>query len=63
MILKTDSSDEILAYRVNDFCRAIGLGRSTVYELIRKGEIRTVKVGGRVLIPKASAAALLQIQA
>ncbi len=29
----------------------IGVGRSTLYELIRTGEIKTVKIGRRTLVP------------
>lgn len=36
---------------INDGCEAIGLGRSTLYRLIRTGQIETVKVGSRRLIP------------
>jgi len=52
--------DERLAYRVDDFCRAIGLGRTKVYELISAGLLRTVVIGGRRLIPREAAEALLK---
>jgi excisionase family DNA binding protein len=39
-----------LAYGIDDFCTAIGIGRSTVYALIRKGELASVKRGKRRLI-------------
>ena len=38
----------------------IGLGRSTVYNLIAKGEIEVAKIGHRRLIPHKSAIALLE---
>ncbi|MCC0004179.1 MAG: helix-turn-helix domain-containing protein [Methylobacteriaceae bacterium] len=40
-----------LAYPVNDFCTAIGIGRSKLYELRAQGKIKTIKIGGRTLIP------------
>lgn len=49
-----------LAYRVNDFCRAIGIGRSTFYKMLERGDIKTVKVGGRRLVPAPEAARQLQ---
>ena len=48
-----------LAYRVNEFCRVVGLGRTTVYSLIADGTLPTVKIRGRRLIPRDAALALL----
>jgi excisionase family DNA binding protein len=42
-------------WRVSDFCRAHGIGRTKLYELISAGEIRTVKLGRATLIPDAEA--------
>ena len=47
------------AYRINDFCRAFGLGRTKVYELIGSGKLKTVTIGGRRLVPCDAAEALL----
>jgi hypothetical protein len=38
------SSDAMLAYRVNDFCRVFGLGRTSVYGLIKTGKLPTVVI-------------------
>ncbi|MBE1877839.1 helix-turn-helix domain-containing protein [Myceligenerans pegani] len=38
-------------YRVEDAARALSLSRRTVYDLIRCGALRTVKVGARRLVP------------
>jgi excisionase family DNA binding protein len=51
--------NEPLAYRVNEFCRVIGLGRTSVYGLIADGTLPTVKIRGRRLIPRDAALALL----
>jgi hypothetical protein len=42
---------EILAYRVNAAARVSGLCRATLYNKIRSGELRSVMVAGRRLIP------------
>lgn len=42
---------EQLAYGPDDAARLCSIGRSTLYRLIQSGEIRTVKVGARTLIP------------
>ena len=46
------------AYRVNEFCAAYGLSRTTTYSLIGAGKLRSVIVGGRRLIHKDDAEAL-----
>ena len=48
------------AYRVKDFCKAFGLSRSTVYNLIADGRLRSVLIAGRRLIPADAAEALLR---
>jgi excisionase family DNA binding protein len=50
---------EPLAYRVNEFCRIVGLGRTKVYGLIADGKLATIKVGGRRLISRRAALALI----
>ncbi len=39
-----------LAYTVQDACKAAGLGRTTLYELIAAGRVRAMKAGTRTLI-------------
>ncbi|MGJ3627813.1 helix-turn-helix domain-containing protein [Sphingomonas sp. MMS24-JH45] len=39
---------------INDARRAIGIGRTKLYDLINAGEIDVFKIGRRTLIPKAS---------
>lgn len=41
-----------LAYGVADACQRLGVGRTTIYELIKAGELRPVKIGARTLIPE-----------
>ena len=53
-------SHEPLAYRVNDFCSAVGIGRSLVYRMIKDGDLSTVKVGNRRLIPRHAAVKLIE---
>lgn len=48
-----NTSPEIFAYRINDTCHALGIGRSTLYKLIKEGQIRPITIGGRTLIPRA----------
>lgn len=53
------SPAEPIAYRVNDFCQAIGLSRTTVYDLIKGERLRVIKIAGRTLIPASEAHRLL----
>jgi excisionase family DNA binding protein len=48
-----------LAVRVPEACRLSGIGRSKLYELIKAGELRTIKVGAITLIPLTSLERLL----
>jgi excisionase family DNA binding protein len=60
MSMMNVSEREPLAYSVDDFCKLTGLGRSTTYNLINKGELVAAKVGHRVIIPHNAAVALLE---
>ena len=53
-IHSTGASDAPLAYRVEHFCKAVGLGKTKFYELVRDGKITsqaqpaaTSSLGGR----------------
>lgn len=57
---------ECKLYRVADAVKVLGVGRSTVYELIRNGRLRSVKEGRIRLIPASAIAeyvALLEREA
>jgi excisionase family DNA binding protein len=49
-----------LAFRVKPFCESIGISRTTFYELVRNGKIRTIVIGGRRLVPAAEAQRLVR---
>lgn len=42
-----------LANSIMDACRRLGVGRTTIYELIQTRKLRTFKVGQRTLIPES----------
>jgi excisionase family DNA binding protein len=42
--------DSRLAYSVTESCAIAGIGRTNLYELITRGEIRAKKVGRRTVI-------------
>lgn len=43
-----------LLYRVDEAAEALRLSRSSIYELIRSGQLLTVKHGSRRLVPVAA---------
>lgn len=43
-----------LAYSIKEACSATSLGRTTIYDCINSGQIKTVRIGGRTLIPAQS---------
>ncbi len=38
--------------RVEDLMPLLGIGRKTAYELIRSGQIRSIRVGRQIRIPR-----------
>ena len=58
-IIVSSNPDEKRALRVNDASTLYGLSRSTIYKLMAAGTLRTVKIGGRRLIPRDVLEALI----
>lgn len=44
---------------VSEAAECLGIGRTNVYALIKKGELPLVKIGGRSLVDPADIAALI----
>jgi excisionase family DNA binding protein len=47
----TELPVEPVSVRIATAVKLTGIGRSTLYELIKSGEIKTVKIGRSTLIP------------
>ena len=41
-----------MTFRVEDLMPILGIGRNTAYRLVRSGEIRSIKVGRQIRIPR-----------
>jgi excisionase family DNA binding protein len=50
---------EPIATSINGAAKALSLGRTSIYALIKEGRLETVKVGRRTLIKTASIHALI----
>ena len=47
-------------WRVKDFCRAHGIGRSLFYKEVQRGEIKLIKIGKRSLVADSEAKAWME---
>lgn len=53
MTTKPDQShpSDRLTYSVEEAALLLGISRNSAYEAVRRGEIPTIKIGRRILIP------------
>jgi excisionase family DNA binding protein len=56
---QTIQTEERRAYSVREFCQAYRVSHSHVYALFKSGRLRSVRVGGKRLIPVEAAAELM----
>lgn len=49
-----------LTVSVTEAARLLGIGRGTAYECVRTGEIPSIRLGRRIVIPKRALEALLK---
>jgi len=52
---KTQAPVERQAWRVREFCVSHRISHATFYKYRALGKIRTIKIGGRVLVPASEA--------
>jgi excisionase family DNA binding protein len=50
---QASNKDVPLAHQIPQACHRIGVARTSLYELIKHGEIRAIKIGARTLIPES----------
>lgn len=55
-----DNRAERLTYNVEEAGRLLGIGRNQAYEAARRGDFPTIKIGKRLLVPKAAFDRLLE---
>ena len=54
-----DLPDLPLALRVEDVADLLGIGRTAAYAAVRAGEVPSIRIGRRVLVPRAGLLRLL----
>lgn len=47
--------------RVEEAARALGISRSAAYEGVRRGEIPSIRIGHRIVIPTAALRRMLEL--
>ncbi|MEL6981776.1 MAG: helix-turn-helix domain-containing protein [Actinomycetota bacterium] len=50
---------ERLALSVSEAAEALGISRASAYECIRIGDLPSIRMGGRILVPRRQLEALL----
>jgi excisionase family DNA binding protein len=59
--MKLTPASERLAYPVREACQKLGIGRTSLYEMKRKGEIILIRIAGRTLVPHSEIERLTRI--
>ena len=52
--------DMPMTLRVEELMPILGIGRNTAYELIRSGQIRSIRIGRQIRIPRDALLEFLQ---
>ncbi len=47
-----DLQDLPMTLRVEELMPILGIGRNTAYELVRSGQIRSIRIGRQIRIPR-----------
>jgi excisionase family DNA binding protein len=47
------SDADRMAYSINDACRLLSIGRTSLYELVKAGELTLIRIAGRSLVPRS----------
>lgn len=58
--MKSPAAIEPIAMRAPEACRYLGIGRSTLYVLIGRGEIEIIKLGSSTLVLTESLKSLVE---
>ncbi|MBI2916487.1 MAG: helix-turn-helix domain-containing protein [Chloroflexi bacterium] len=54
-----NTTGEAQTMSVEDCARLLGIGRQSAYEAVRRGEVPAIRIGRRLLVPRAALERLL----
>ena len=60
-IARITSAIDRFAYRVPEACSALGIGRTSLYELVKNGELKLIRIAGRTLVPRSELERLVRV--
>lgn len=49
------------AYPINEGCHKLGIGRTSLYELVKSGQLKLIKIAGRSLVPRSEIERLTRV--
>lgn len=58
-VTQSETDMDIITISIKDAAKALSLGRTSIYALIRNGKLETIKLGRRTLVKVASIRRLL----
>jgi len=58
----TNQASERITYTIDEAAERLGVSRNTAYEAARSGQLPTVRIGRRLLVPRAAFERLLKLQ-
>ena len=58
--MQNTAGTDRIAETVNEFCAAVGIGRTLFYKEVQRGRIRILKAGRKTLVPVTERAAYLR---
>ena len=57
-----ESSLQRKTYTVEEAARVLGISRNSAYEAVRLGQVSHLKIGRRIIIPRAALERMLELQ-